>query len=398
MNRRHFLHTTLAASAASCLRADDVPPVKKLLGFAWHAPSVAVLAGGMEALAEKTPWLDGVTFSLREKKPHQWAHLDAFSSEPWTEETLSFSTLKTLRWRDPFRHNFVWMAAGPNYDTSATHWFDDEAWRTVVKNARLLSRAVAESGARGIFLDTENYSGLWHYWNHHGLVAKEPKRICHYPGLTFAKVEDKVRQRAAEWMDALQSTKPDIVVFASTLLSFGANLDSVETAYFPLLRAFTHGLIAAAAPGVVLVDGLENTYWTNDSTGFDWWRKRMRDSAAMLPAELRERWQRQSRTGMAVFFDGIIDSLHAAQLTADAAYRLRWLEHNIHHALTTNDEWTWLYMERRDPWQLGGGKAIAAEESAAIAKARTTAATGKPAWHMKARTLDLSQPSDITPL
>ena len=238
---------------------------------------------------------------------------------------------------------------------------------------------------------------MWHYWHHRSLTAKEPRRICHYPGLTFAQVEAKVTQRAAQWMEALQSARPDVVVFASSLLSFGAKADATDEAYFPLLSAFTAGLVSAAGPEVVLVDGLENTYWTNDSTGFDWWKKQMLESVNLLPEKLRERWRQQSRTGMAVFLDGVMDGLHAAPLEADAAYRLRWLEHNIHHALTANDEWTWLYMERRDPWLLAGGKAVSAEESAAIAQGRATAATGKPAWQMKARTLDLSQPSEILP-
>ena len=55
---------------------------------------------------------------------------------------------------------------------------------------------------------------------------------------------------------------------------------------------------------------------------------------------------------------------------------------------------------------VGEGELIARElidphrfkNAARHAKGRATAATGTPAWHMKARTLDLSHPSDITPL
>ena len=95
---------------------------RKLLGFSWNAPSLGMLAGAMEAMAEKTPWLDGVTFSLLEKKAHQWQHLDAFSPLPWSEETLSFPAMKSLKWRAPFLHNFIWTAAGASYEESASHW------------------------------------------------------------------------------------------------------------------------------------------------------------------------------------------------------------------------------------------------------------------------------------
>jgi len=368
---------------------------KKLVGFAWAMPSPSYLRDHMAELEVAAPYLDGLVFRLPETDPGQWPPwLPAFDNRAWSEAHVPLDTLRAIHW-GRFRHNFISLGPGPTYDDLQVSWFDDAAWETVRANLRLLSKAVVASGARGVFLDVENYSGVWHYWSPQGLKQNPPMRICQYPGFTFAQVEGKVRQRGREFIAALQSEKPDLVVFATALLGdSGSKPDEVETSYYPLLRAFTEGLLEGAGPEVRLVNGSEHTYWVNASDGYLYWHDRhLQNSLSLLPPELRERWRRQSGSGMAVFYDALLTGLYTEKLPVDREYRLKWLEHNLYHGLLTNDEWTWLYFEKANPWIREGvpPEAVAAIERAR-AKVRNRQALG---WTVVWQSLSEPVPSKV---
>lgn len=342
---------------------------KKLVVFTWALPSPLQLRDHMADFERTAPYLDGIVFKLPEAPAGQWPPwLPAFDNRAWTKSDVPLETLRQIKWGH-FRHNFIALGPGPSYEEARVSWFDEAAWETVRANLQLLSQAVAVSRARGVFFDVENYSGLWHYWSQAGLKLNPPQRICHYPGFTFAQVEAKVRQRGREFIIALQSAKPDLVVMATALLSSsGDTPEAVETSYYPLLRAFTTGMLEGAGPQVRLVDGPEATYWTNASDGYLYWYNTYRDTApTLLPAELRDRWRAQSSLAYAVFHDALFTGLYTDMLPVDQAYRLKWLEHNLYQALLTNDEFTWLYFEKANPWT---GEGVPPEAVAALTRAR----------------------------
>lgn len=366
---------------------------KKVIGFAWSCPSPSRLVDHMSDVEAATPYLDGIVFKLPETEPGApptW--LPAFDRRPWTQDDVALPTLRRIRW-NRLRHNFIALGPGATYESADASWFDDAAWATIGSNLRLLSRAVKESGARGVFFDSENYSGLWHYWHRESLRAAPPQRVCHYPGFTFAQVEAKVRQRGREFLSALRTHSPDVVLFASFLTSgSGSDPATVETSDFPLLRAFAAGLLDASGSRATLVEGLESTYWTASSDGYLWWHERLKDATApIVPEDARGAWRTQSSTGMAVFYDALARGLYTSQLAVDAAYRRRWLEHNVYEAVLTNDEWTWLYFEKANPWADG---VVAPEERGAIERGIESAREHRPlGFGMTARSLDLSRPS-----
>lgn len=368
---------------------------KKLVGFPWATPSPAYLRDHMADLERAAPYFDGIVFKLPDTNPGDWPPwLPAFDCRPWTERDVPLAILGQIRW-NKFRHNFISMGPGPSYDEAVVSWFDDAAWETVQANLRLLSRAVKASGARGIFFDVENYSGLWHYWHKASLDENPARKICLYPGFTFAQVEEKVRQRGRQFITALQSEKPDLVLLATALLSSsGDSPEKVETSFFPLLRAFTVGMLEAAGPQVIFVDGTEGTYWANGSDAFLWWHKAVREGGLnILPENLRQRWTRQSTSGMAVYYDGVANGLYTDKLPVDRAYRLRWLEHNVYHALLTNDEWTWMFFEKANPWT---GEGVPADAIAAIERGKAKALAGQAlGWTMVTQSLTEPVPSKV---
>ncbi|NUQ66453.1 MAG: Ig-like domain-containing protein [Pirellulales bacterium] len=366
---------------------------KKVIGFAWASPSPSVLRDRMKELETAAPYLDGIVFKLPETPLGEWPPWrPAFDNRRWTESDVGLPVLCQVKW-GRFRHNFIALGPGSSYDHAEAGWFDDEAWSVIVENAGLLSRAILESGARGVFFDTEKYSGLWHYWHRESLRASPPRKICLYPGFTFGQVEKKVRQRGREFLAALQSHKPDVVVFATFLTSAcGKEPDSVETSDFPLLRAFTAGMLDAAGPRATLVDGLENTYWTPNSQGYLWWHEQLKDQTVkVVPDDVREKWRSQCSTGMAVFYDAVAKGLYTEKLAVGEDYRTRWLEHNAYHAVLTNDEWTWVYFEKTSPWKPEDvGPGFLSALARGIDKAKGHAPLG---FDMTARTLDLTEPS-----
>jgi hypothetical protein len=368
---------------------------KKLVGFSWAMPSPSQLREHMRDLEQAAPYLDGLVFKLPEAPAGQWPPwLPAFDERAWTEADVQLDALREIRW-GRFRHNFISLGPGPTYDDLRVSWFDDAAWETVQANLRLLSRAVAVSRARGVFFDTENYSGAWHYWSVQGLRANPPLKVCLYPGFTFPQVEAKVRQRGREFIGALQSEKPDLVLMATFLLSSSGDApEKVETSDFPLLRAFTEGMLEAAGPQVRLVDGTESTYWTNASDGYLYGYNALRESGLrILPAELHPRRLQLCSSGMAVFYDALLTGLYTDKLPVDREYRLKWLEHNLYHGLLTNDEWTWLYFEKADPWT---GEGVPPEAAAALERGKAKALGSQPlGWTMVWQSLSGPVPSKV---
>jgi hypothetical protein len=96
---------------------------------------------------------------------------------------------------------------------------------------------------------------------------------------------------------------------------------------------------------------------------------------------------------MAVFHDALFTGLYTDKLPVDEAYRLRWLEHNVYQGVLTNDEWTWLYFEKADPWT---GEGVPPEAKAAIERGRVKALSDQPlGWTMVWQSLSEPIPSKV---
>jgi len=208
-------------------------------------------------------------------------------------------------------------------------------------NARLLSKAVAASGAQGVILDTEIYSAT-HPWAYNA---------DRYVGQTFEEVEAIVRARGAGFMAELTSEVPDAEIMLLHSIGYLASVTRMNRALLPgteyaLLPAFVEGMLTLGQGTVI--DGDEYGYYVDETTefpqrrlGFD---RSKEFSAPFMPADA------DYQLAAPVFMDLTL-GLGPYDRGYPAAYERSWFEHNVYHALLATDEYAWVYGQRVDWWR-----------------------------------------------
>ncbi len=321
---------------------------KTMIHSGWSSPSVDQLLD-YAASWQGRPF-DGLMFHFGDGRQIEAVDLGAvgqplltFSSIPWDPADFQFDRLGDIDWGQ-YTENFVYQQGT---GIEGFGWYDDALWSTVLSNARLLSRGIALSEARGVWFDPEFYGfSDFSPWVYSAEL---------YPGRSFADVQAQVQARGASYVQALQ-TERDAFVFLS-LWGFGiayaqAQVDgTLETVQYALLPSFLGGMIEAAAPGFTLIDGNEGTYYLDETSlvtdNYDFVRY---ESAAVIPPEVRDAFQREHQVGYALYPDYLFElsGLYAWGHPAD--FQRDWAEHNTYHALLTTDEFVWVYDELANWW------------------------------------------------
>ncbi|HJN15749.1 MAG TPA: hypothetical protein QGH10_09675, partial [Armatimonadota bacterium] len=166
--------------------------------------------------------------------------------------------------------NFLWMASHAE-GSAPPDWFNDEHWDIVLANARLGAGIAKELGFAGIVFDMEGYGGgaygVWRQPWDYPLYAKSDYQITGEAApRPFAAVAAKVRQRGREWVEALTSEYPGIVIFTiaglyevawARSLQFGKPLEETDSG---LWAAFVDGVLSGLGDEATLVSGAESTY------------------------------------------------------------------------------------------------------------------------------------------
>ncbi len=375
------LALTASASSAQVRTPSPAhqPGQKTLLHFGWSTPGVDFLLDHPAEL-QGSPF-DGIAFHLGTGRWHEAISypgiydqpLLAFADRPWTAEEVRLGELSQIEWGE-LEDNFI-VQMGQSFET--LDWFDDDLWATISANARLVSRAVAASGARGILFDPEYYDfadySPWRYFP------------WAFPDQTFEEVEAQARRRGAEYVRALQSAQPEMtvlslwwmgVVYAQTQANGG-----LEGSGYELMRGFLDGMLDGAAPGLTLIDGNEGTYYIDESwlvtNNYDYVRYQ---ATTLLDPVHRPTWQAQHQTAYAVYADYPLGLDPAYNWGHSEDFRLDWFEHNVYHALLTTDEFVWVYDEEINWWdEPDAGWALYVPPGTAerIASARARLASGE---------------------
>ena len=377
-----FLLVALGTTAAAQVRTPSPAHRagdKALVHFGWSSPSAALLRDRPEAFAD-VPF-DGVAFHLGTGR---WLEaiaqtgvydqpLLAFADRPWTAAEIGLGTLGGIAWPG-IAQSYV-IQHGQSFAT--LDWFDDAHWAVVADNARLVSQAVAETGARGVLFDPEYYDyASYNPWRYFPWA---------YPNHTFAQVEAQARLRGAEYVQALQSARPEMDVLALWWMSVvhaqaEAN-GSLEGSGYELMRGFLNGMLDGAAPGLTLVDGNEDTYYVDESRlvtrSYD--DARYRATSLLDPAH-RPAWQARHQVAVAVYADYPLGLDPAFDWGHAPDFQLDWFEHNVYHALLTTDRVAWLYDEEinwYDEPERGWARYVPPGAEARIARARAKLAAGE---------------------
>ena len=316
---------------------------------------------------EKLPF-DGMVFPLK------GASHNVFEPVRWDESRFAadFEALPKIRW-GKFTHNFVDMLISGGLK-SPMDWFNDEHWEAITHNVGLMAKGARLGRCVGMAWDPEAYGapGLFRYKEH----PDYPYPHLHRDTKSFDEYAAKVRERGGQFVKAIQRELPNARIL---LLKTPALWEPLLAPMSPeerkakireesiLMLSFYMGIIEAAAPGVVIIDGNEEgSYWATKREEFLEGYHRMKQRALVLvdPA-LRDKYCTQVQAGQAVYANTCFGRtrwrpLHAHMTPEGMA---KFYEHNIYWALYTADEYAWVWHEGMN-WFTGEGVPAGAEEAA----------------------------------
>ena len=326
---------------------------KKLIEWGWDMPVPGYIRQNIREM-EKQP-LDGVIFWLRTgcNDPKSDGGGNVFSGKKWDDAmfTQIFEDCKNIQWQK-FTDNFVvtYAAAAPGWD-----WFSDADWDAAHHNLGIVVKAAVLARCRGICFDPEPYGN--NPWNYSAQIKAKEK--------TFAEYEAKVRQRGAEFVRTISAQMPKCVIHTMFQLSYlqgvmdetdpGRRSEKLSQHMYSLLPAFLNGMLDAAGPGIVINDGNEDSYYYENSQDFQRSYHMMRQRALSLVApENVRKYQTHVQACQALFADYAFGMFPSPGTAMTPEERAKWFEHNVYYALSTSDEFVWLYSERMNWWKNTG--------------------------------------------
>ncbi|HOX36662.1 MAG TPA: sugar-binding protein [Candidatus Brocadiia bacterium] len=336
-----------ASGSAQC--AEPVHADKKLIEYGWDVPYPDYIRANIKKM-EKRPF-DGLILRLRRSGSKDWQDGGRiFTPQRWTEDEFkqTFDDMAAIEW-NKFTENFVCMYAASDMD-----WFNDEHWEAVRNNVRLVVMAACLGRCRGICFDPEPYGN--NPWTYGETIHREKQ--------SFAQYQAKVRQRGAEFMQAIMSEMPEAVIH--TFYNF-ALFDHISDMADPRVRelalsrhpyslypAFLNGMLDAAGPGIRITDGNENAYYyTNRLPFFTAYHSIRQRSLTLVEPENRDKYKLQLQVSQALYVDHLFGLRQPNKYPSNymtPEERAKWFEHNVYYALLTSDRYVWLYSERMNWW------------------------------------------------
>ncbi len=376
MLKRHSLPVVLPLVTWSFLLSDsllaEARPTKKIVEYGWDVPYPDFVRDNIRAM-EKRPF-EGIIF-----RTNEFNH--AFDTRPWDKNALQpqLDALRQIQWQK-FTDNFLTLYAANRQNMD---WFNDDHWKTITENMKLLSLAVRTGNCVGVCFDPEPYGeDPWVY----------PGR---YKDKSFDEVTAQVRRRGREFITALQEHMPELKVLS--FFQFGLFRDVVDEPdpkvreqkllklWMVLLPAFYVGILEDASPDAILIDGNESAYYYENPEEYYRAYHLIRQRAqTLIPEPLRPKYNAQVQAGMALYIDQALGK-RTVQTTSHylgPEQQLKFFEHNVYYALSTTDEYVWCYSERMNWWlppeKAGADRALPAGVEEALVSARRKYDEGKP--------------------
>lgn len=352
------------ASLAVAGTESTVPALdKKLIEYGWDVPFPDFIRANIRTM-ERRPF-DGLIFKLH-------GGGTVLQPKPFDEAKFEqdYRDLPRIRWRR-FTDNFVIMWAASDQD-----WFNDEHWRAIEHNVRLVTKGARLAGCVGICFDPEPYgTNPWFY-----------PEAAHHATKTFADYEAVARRRGAQFVHALRSELPKAHILTlfqlSLLASYMTPMDPAERAaklsqqHYGLLPAFLNGMLDAAGEDVTITDGNESAYYYTDSRQhFEVYHRIVQRALTLIDPRLWERYDRQVLAGQALYIDqyfGLRQNTKTYGNFLDPEDQARWFEHNVYWSMYTTDKYVWCYSERMN-WWTDQGVPPGCEEAIRSARAKLDA-------------------------
>ena len=308
-----------------------------LIEFGWDYPDVKQLYNRLDSM-QNTPF-DGICFSFQNRI------MEAFETELHKDSFFEFDKLKNLKW-GKYTDNYVILRG---FSKTGGNWFDDKAWIKIAKNMNGLSKAILTGNLKGVLFDAEYYYDDKFYdpWTY----SKNQ-----YPNLSFKDVQNQVRQRGKEFINALQLYTVDfsfLSLWVSSLLIEDKKLGPLEGTRHALLLPFIEGILSEKNKKVKIIDGNEYAYWyTKPSQFLDANCYLIKNTVALMHTAKGEKLATKIELAQPIFYDGLLARHTNFEKGIPHFEKWNWLEENLKYAISTSSSNTvWFYSERLNWWK-----------------------------------------------
>jgi hypothetical protein len=327
--------------------AETAAPRVKFIELGWDIPSTALLRESWREMEQNTPF-DGVMFKV-ETKDEEGRKLSSeaiWDARPWKREWLAdaLADLKSCRFTR-FTDKFARFNATPG----SVGWTDDAGWAALADKAGHCAWLMKQAGCKGLAIDFEAYGA-------------NPFRYDPASRRTFAETAALARKRGAQFVQAVAREFPEAVLLALWLNSI--NLKAGESdapdlvlaaGHYGLLPAFIDGMLDAAPPRMVLVDGCENGYYLDSAEEYLRAARAMRawngGAIRLVSPENRAKYRQQTQAGFGFYLDMFLnDATNHYYRGPLNGSRLARLERNLAFARDAADEYVWIYGEQCRWW------------------------------------------------
>ncbi len=336
------LGLVVAAGIVTATAAD-----KKFIEVGWDIPDTVFLREHFREMEAEGPF-SGVIFRVEAKSDagKVVSTQSGWNREPWKKEWFesALNDLKACQFAK-FTDNFILFNATPQL----IDWNDDEGWRALENKARICAWLARASGAKGLALDFEPYGeNQWKF---------DPTK-----GMTFSETAARARTRGAQFVQGVTAEMPDAVLltfFLNSVVSRAGRADNPEAIlaqeHYGLLPAFLNGMLDAATPGLVIVDGCENGYYLDSVEAYQRAALDMRawngPALRLVAPENRAKYRAQVQAGFGFYLDMFINPVGNRYYRGPLdGSRLKHLSRNLGAARDAADEYVWIYGEQCRWW------------------------------------------------
>lgn len=333
--------------SAACAADEPAAGRKKFIELGWDIPSTALLRESWREMERATPF-DGVMFKV-ETKDEQGRKLSSetiWDKRFWKREWLrgALADLKSCRFTR-FTDNFVRFNATPgNLD-----WADDAGWAALAEKAGHCAWLMKQTGAQGLAIDFESYGA--HQFKH------DPGK-----GRGFEDTATLSRKRGGQFVQAVAREFPEAVLLTLWMNSINLKAGASDTpdailaaSGYGLLPAFMDGMLDAAPPAMVFVDGCENGYYMDSAEEYLRAAHEIRSwnggAIRLVSPANRAKYRQQVQAGFGFYLDMFLNEATNRYYRGPLhGSRLARLERNLGFARDAADDYVWVYGEQCRWW------------------------------------------------
>jgi len=251
--------------------------------------------------------------------------------------------LSKIQW-NKFTDNFL-LVRGAGH--AGALWLDDKSWVKISRNLKMISKALAISKAKGIGFDPEYYfkDSTLNPWVY---------RPSWYNNLSYQEVGDYVRRRGKQFIQALQTSKPDVKIFCFWLLGLvemqnrSQTINETGMALYPF---FVEGMLEGQNKLSEIIDGNESSYWYQKPENFIESGEFQREKGSLLIKKSLQKKFKNVSLAQSVYLDGLYAKSPVFDKGFDKKTKEQWLKDNLYFALKTTDEYVWFYNEKINWWK-----------------------------------------------